>query len=165
MEHKTVYAFVDSQNLNLGVQAAGWKLDFTKFRRFLKHVYRVEKAYLFIGQMAENEELYQSLERAGFILVYKPTQHYIKDDKVTTKGNVDAELVLYAAAKLFDEYDQAVVVSGDGDFACLFEYLEEKSKLLRILVPNKTKYSKLLKPYLAKIDYVSTKKAKLEYKK
>ncbi len=130
----------------------------------MKDVYKVEQAYLFIGQMLENQKLYLSLQRAGFILVFKPTQHYYKDGKLTTKGNVDAELVLYAAAKLIDEFDEAVVVSGDGDFACLYEYLEEKGKLNQIMVPNKLKYSKLLKPYIEKIDFVSTKRAKLEYK-
>lgn len=84
---------------------------------------------------------------------------------MTTKGNVDAELVLYAAAKLIDEYDYAVVVSGDGDFKCLYDYLESKGKLGKVLVPNKQKYSKLLKPLIEKIDFVSTKRKKLEYKK
>lgn len=164
-DRKIVYAFIDSQNLNLGVQDAGWKLDFAKFRQFLRDTYKVEQAYLFIGQMLENQRLYLSLQRAGFILVFKPTQHYFKDGRKTTKGNVDAELVLYAAARLIDEFDEAVIVSGDGDFACLYEYLEEKGKLGKVLVPNKDKYSKLLKPYLPKLDYVSTKRAKLEYKK
>lgn len=26
------YAFIDSQNLNLGVKSSGWKLDYKKFR-------------------------------------------------------------------------------------------------------------------------------------
>lgn len=164
-KHAKVYAFVDSQNLNLGVRDAGWKLDFANFRKFLRDTYHVEQAYLFIGQMPENQELYLFLQRAGYILVFEPTQHYFKDGKKTTKGNVDAELVLYASAKLFAEYDQAVVVSGDGDFLCLYEFLAEKKKLLKILVPNKQKYSKLLKKFIPYMDFVSTKRSKLEYKK
>ena len=31
------YAFIDSQNLNLGVKSQGWVLDFTRFRIFLKY--------------------------------------------------------------------------------------------------------------------------------
>jgi len=30
------YAFIDSNNLNLGIQSLGWKLDFRRFRRYLK---------------------------------------------------------------------------------------------------------------------------------
>ena len=29
------YAFIDSQNLNLGVRDQGWKLDFRRFRVYL----------------------------------------------------------------------------------------------------------------------------------
>ena len=29
------YAFIDSQNLNLGIQKLGWKLDYRKFRVYL----------------------------------------------------------------------------------------------------------------------------------
>lgn len=164
-KHASTFAFIDSQNLNLGVRTAGWKLDFVKFRRFLNDTYHVEKAYLFIGQMPENQKLYFYLQNAGYILVFKPTQHYFKYGKKATKGNVDAELVLYSAARLFKDYDEAVIVSGDGDFLCLYEYLEENNKLKKILVPNKNKYSKLLKPFVHKIDYISTKKTKLEQKK
>ena len=28
---EVVYAFIDCQNLNLGIQSHGWKLDFRKF--------------------------------------------------------------------------------------------------------------------------------------
>ena len=41
-----VYAFIDSQNLNLSVQSAGWKLDFRKFRVYLKEKFGVKKGFL-----------------------------------------------------------------------------------------------------------------------
>lgn len=171
-KHPVVYAFIDSQNLNLGIKYdikqgknvsyKGWKLDFSKFRKFLADTYRVEQAFLFIGQIPENQKLYTYLQKAGYILVFKPTVQYFKDGKKTTKGNVDAELVLYSAAKEFNNYDKAVIVTGDGDFACLAEYLEDEGKLEKLLIPNKHNYSKLLKPFLKNTDFVSTKKKKLE---
>ncbi|MBU2542149.1 hypothetical protein KJ785_01145 [Patescibacteria group bacterium] len=30
------FAFIDSQNLHLGISSLGWKLDYKKFRRYLK---------------------------------------------------------------------------------------------------------------------------------
>ena len=93
-----VYAFIDSQNLNLGVRASGWTLDFGKFRLYLKNKYHVERAYLFIGQVEGNESLYSDLQEMGYILVFKPATQYMASGKLTVKGNVDAELVLYAAA-------------------------------------------------------------------
>src|SRR3989338_10258062 len=87
------YAFIDSQNLNLSIQELGWKLDFRKFRIYLKEKYNVTTAYLFIGYIEGNNDLYTALQVAGFICIFKPTLTY-KDG--TTKGNCDAELVLQA---------------------------------------------------------------------
>ena len=159
-----VYAFIDSQNLNLGVRASGWTLDFGKFRLYLKNKYLVERAYLFIGQVEGNESLYSDLQEMGYILVFKPATQYMASGKLTVKGNVDAELVLYAAAKLYNKYDEAIIVSGDGDFFCLVEYLEEKGKLLHLMTPN-SKYSKLLSKYSSYIVVVGRLKKSLEQKK
>jgi len=80
------------------------------------------------------------------------------------KGNVDAELVLHAAAIEYQNYDKAIIVSGDGDFACLVEYLAQKKKLLHVFTPDHY-YSKLLKPYSKYIVELSLLKKSLEYKK
>ena len=121
MSNKPNFAFIDSQNLNLGTKSAGWKIDFRKFRLYLKNKYGVETAYLFIGQVEGNQALYDSLQEMGYQLILKPTTEYTVDEKVTVKGNVDAELVLYASAKAYTKYNKAVIVSGDGDFYCLVE--------------------------------------------
>lgn len=159
-----VYAFIDSQNLNLGVKASGWNLDFRKFRLYLKNKYGVERAYLFIGQVVGNESLYTSLNEMGYILVMKPTTEYKVDGKITVKGNVDAELVLHAAAIQYKDYDKAIIVSGDGDFRCLMEYLADKGKLLHIMVPN-DKFSKLLRAYTKYIVRIGQLRKKLELNK
>ncbi len=163
-KQKPNYAFVDSQNLNLGVRSLGWSLDYKKFRLYLKNKYNVQEAYLFIGKTEGNQDLYTSLQQAGYILVFKPTVAYFEQGKKTMKGNVDAELVLYASAKLYNSYDKAIIVSGDGDFYCLAEYLEEEQKLLRILTPNR-KYSKLLSGYRKYITSLEQLQNKLEYMK
>ncbi len=143
---KKVYAFIDSQNLNLGVQSQGAKLDFRKFRQYLTMKYSVSKAFLFIGYMKEHKNLYTYLEESGYICIYKKTLEY-KDKKETiVKGNIDAELVLNAMIE-FPHYDKAIIVSGDGDFYPLIDYLKKKNKLLKIITPNK-KYSSLLLKFL-----------------
>ncbi|HUY85079.1 MAG TPA: NYN domain-containing protein [Candidatus Dormibacteraeota bacterium] len=158
---KPNYAFIDSQNLNLGIKSQGWTLDFRKFRLYLRNKYNVQKAYLFIGQMAGQEFLYDRLQSMGYHLIFKPTTEYKVKGKVMVKGNVDAELVLYAAAKVFDEYDKAIIVSGDGDFHCLAEYLLEKGKLGYILVPNK-KFSSLLRRFDMYVKRVDNAKRSLQ---
>lgn len=157
------YAFIDSQNLNLSIRTLGWRLDFRRFRVYLKEKYGVVKACLFIGYVEGNNDLYTALQEAGFICIFKPTLIY-KDG--TTKGNCDAELVLHAMIE-FKNYEKAVIVTGDGDFYCLVKYLIEQNKLATVLIPDRNKFSALLKfklfrPYLR---YMNDLKERLEYKK
>ena len=81
----------------------------------------------------------------------------------TMKGNVDAELVLHAAAIEYDNYNQAVIVTSDGDFACLIRYLDDNNKLKKIITPTE-KFSKLLKPFVKSILPLKTIKNQVNKK-
>jgi len=156
------YAFIDSQNLNLGIQKLGWKLDYRKFRVYLAEKYGVKKVYIFIGFVALNQSLYDRLQEAGFILKFKPT---IPDTDGKIKGNIDADLVLRAALELSD-YDKAVIVSSDGDFYSLVQHLYENGKLAAVLSPDIKNCSTLLKQTAKeKIWFMNELRDKLEYKK
>lgn len=167
------YAFIDSQNLNLGTQKAGWKMDWRRFRQYLFEKYNVTKAYMFIGYVPEFEQMYQQLHEAGYLIVLKPTSDLSKatpedgdkdkpEDKKPIKGNIDADLVLWAM-KEFNNYDKAILVSGDGDFHGLLEYLHQQDKLLHIMTPN-WQYSQLLKEFDEHIIRLDQLKAQLQYK-
>ena len=153
------YAFIDSQNLNLSIKDQGWQLDYKRFCVYLKDKYKVTKAFLFIGFIPTQQTLYTTLQQQGYILVFKPTLD-LKDGRV--KGNVDAELVLHAMIE-WNNYDKAVIVTGDGDFYCLVEYLKQNDKLRRLLIPNKHKYSTLLKKFGWDITFVTDLRGRLEY--
>lgn len=181
---KPNYAFIDSQNLNLGVQKVGWKMDWRKFRQYLRDVHNVEKAFMFIGYLPDNEKLYDQMHDLGYLIVLKPTlEMYDTEEKAdlrpqtsdkteesdkkpeekrVTKGNVDAELVLYAVKEM-PNYDKAIVVSGDGDFFSLVEYLDQQNKLQNLLAPN-WQYSSLLKPFEKYIIRLDQKRNELSYR-
>ena len=155
-----VFAFIDSQNLNLGVRSQGWTLDFKRFRVYLKDKFQVNKAFLFIGYIPENKDLYKYLKESGYQIIFKPVLKS-RQPKVKTKGNVDAELVLHTMIQL-PKFSKAIIVSGDGDFYCLIEYLYRKQKLKKLIVPNR-KYSSLLRKYgsfIVNIDLMKKKLAK-----
>lgn len=145
-------------------------MDWKKFRIWLQEKYGVTHAYMFIGYMVENEALYDLMHEHGYLVALKPTleikadqqseEH--KDDKPIVKGNIDADLVLYAMKELRN-YNKAVIVSGDGDFFGLIEYLIEQNKLLKVLTPNQ-RYSTLLKDFEAYIDGIDQHRAELAYR-
>ncbi len=181
---KIVYAYIDSQNLNIGVQKVGFKMDWTKFYAYLTKKLGVKKAYMFIGYLPEQEAMYEQLHAIGYKIVLKPTvemlltpeqkvereealakraaEEHKEDHKTTPKGNIDAELVLQAMMD-YAEYTSAIVVSGDGDFFCLAEYLEKQGKLEKILVPNWQR-SMLLRPFEDKTIRIDLMKRQLAYK-
>ena len=138
-------------------------MDFKRFRIYLKDKYSIEKAYLFIGYVDGNNQLYVNLQSAGFICVFKPTLIY-KDG--TTKGNCDAELVLHTMIE-YTNYDKALIITGDGDFYCLVKYLIEKDKLEAIVIPNKFKFSALLRFEICRpfLRFMNDLHGKLAYKK
>lgn len=152
------FAFIDSQNLYLGIQSQGWELDYQKFLKFIKNKFRVTKAFIFIGYIEKNQWLYSFLQKIGYEIIFKPT---IKNNDGKYKGNCDAELVLQAMIE-YQNYNKAVIVSGDGDFACLIKYLKEQGKLARLIIPNKRSYSCLLKRFKGDSSYMIDMKSKLE---
>lgn len=148
-------------------------MDWQKFRKFLHDQYGVSKAFMFIGYVPEFEAMYEQLHQAGYMIVLKPTYDMTKprpdetkstkadEDKKPVKGNIDADLVLWAMKEMAN-YDKAVLVSGDGDFYTLAEYLDKKNRLLKILAPNGL-YSKLFNRYEAYIERLDQHRRHLAY--
>ncbi|OHA58441.1 MAG: hypothetical protein A2571_01525 [Candidatus Vogelbacteria bacterium RIFOXYD1_FULL_44_32] len=155
------YAFIDAQNVHLGIKSLGWDLDWGKFRVYLREKYNIFTAYIFIGFIQTNQDLYSELQKAGYILIFKPI---ILDNNGKAKGNCDADLVLHSLIEK-DKYDQAVIVTSDGDFYSLVRYLYENGKLAMVLSPYAETCSKLLKREAKdKINYMDNLKGKVGQK-
>lgn len=151
-------------------------MDWRKLRKFLADKYNVSKAYMFIGYVPEFNDMYDFLHDAGFAIVLKPTFDISRpprevvakpmpngeeEDKKPVKGNVDAELVLWAVKEM-KNYDKAVIISGDGDFYSLVEYLDQQGKLLKLMPPN-VHFSSLYRPYEKYIDHLGNYRRELAY--
>lgn len=155
------YAFIDGQNLYLAIKDLGWKLDFRRFRIYLKEKYGITKAYMFMGFLPTNQKLYNFLQTVGFVLIFKPI---LETEDGRIKGNVDAELVLQTMIDL-PGYDQAIIITGDGDFYCLVKHLYSIGKLLKVLAPSVNNCSSLLLKVAGnKVSFASDLRNKLEYK-
>ena len=146
----------------MATQNLGWNLDWTKFRNYLKIDFNVDTAYLFIGYMPEHQEIYSAMQKAGYIVIFKPVTVNREGD---VKGNIDAELVLQCMID-FDRYDKAVIVSGDGDFSSLVSHLSNKNKLAAVIIPNQRQFSPLLKQASKdNITFLNNMRHDLEYRR
>jgi len=156
------YAFIDAQNLHMSISGLGWKIDYKRFRVYLREHYKVEKAYMFMGYKPSEQQMYNFLQEVGFILVFKPILE-LRSGKV--KGNCDAELVLQVMIE-YKHYDKAIIVTGDGDFHCVIKYLKEEVKLLKVLAPTSKNCSSLITKVMdGDLVLVSDLKSKIQYKK
>jgi len=156
------YTFIDGNNLYLSTRELGWKLSYRKFRAYLADKYSVQIAYYFIGYIEDNKYLYDNLRHDGFHLIFKEVS---RDERDNVKGNIDADLVLQAMIDI-EKYDQAVIVTSDGDFTSLVEYLLQRKKLRVVLATSRDNCSKLLSRAAGtRIDFLDSLRDKLEYKK
>ena len=145
-------AFVDGQNLYLGTNSENpaWKVDLTKFRQYLTKKYSVQKAYYFLGFVNEgNQELYDSIQEAGFILKFREHNSAMMSKK---KGNVDTDIVFDIMKRIYkkEPFDKIVLIAGDGDYKMLVDFLIEENKFEKILFPNKHFASSLYKELSSK---------------
>lgn len=161
-------AFVDGQNLYMNTKSNGWTIDLKKFRIYLREQYGVEEAYYFLGAVDDaNQELYELIQRAGFILIFREHSQSMIGKK---KGNVDTDIVFSVMAKVADreDFDKVVLVSGDGDYYKMVNYLVKHDRFCKLLSPNRHSTSTLYRTFTPKyvdfLDNVGVKR-KIAYEK
>lgn len=163
---KSNIAFIDWQNLHLGVSSEKWGIDFKKFRVYLKDKFNVLEAYYFIWYLSdEQQELYSSLQKDWFIIIFREHHSALKWKK---KWNVDVDIVFEVMKRVYEEkdFDKIVLVSWDWDYIKLVNHLINKKLLKKILFPNKkysSLYNKIKKDYWMNLG-VKEIKNKISYK-
>lgn len=164
-------AFIDGQNLKVSTMNVrpSWTVDLKRFRVFLLEKYKVNEAYYFIGAYdPKNQDLYDALQKYGYIVVFR---EHAESSLSHKKGNVDTDIVFAVMKKLVErkKFDKVVLVSGDGDYWRMVDYLIKKEKFEKLLVPNKHTLSSLYRLrtpdiYRSYLDDSAVKK-KLAFKK
>ncbi|MEK9129797.1 MAG: NYN domain-containing protein [Patescibacteria group bacterium] len=152
------FAYIDAANLYKGVDELGWKLNYKRFRIWLREKYSIQTAYFFIGLIPRYKDLYKYLQECGYTIVFKEV---VYDGNNKPKGNCDADLVLQTVRDVYENNCQkALIVTNDGDYAGLVKFLQEKNKILSILSPSiENKCSILLKRIGINIIYLNDKKS------
>ena len=128
--------YIDGNNLYRSAKELGFEIDYKKFRGWLRQKYNPANIYLFIGLVPSRISFYEYLQECGFILIFKQT---ISVEGVV-KGNCDAELVLKTVSDFYTKaFTSCVLITGDGDFGCLVEFLKTNTAIGRIISPDKKK--------------------------
>jgi len=159
-------AYVDGQNLYMGTtkREPEWQINLTRFRVYLDKKYHVKKAYYYLGYVQDGatfEKLYEEIQEAGFILVFREHNSAMKGLK---KGNVDADIIFSIMKRIYkqEEFDKVVLISGDGDYKMLVDFLIEENKLEKVLFPKQkfasSLYNSIGEWYRADLSESNTRK-------
>jgi len=157
-------AYIDGQNLYMGTakrEIDPWKIDLARFRIYLEQKYSVGEAYYFLGYVQEaNQDLYEEIQKAGFILIFREHNPAMMGKK---KGNVDSDIIFNIMKKMYkhEDFGKIVLVSGDGDYKSLVDFLIEESRFAKILFPNRkfasSLYKKLGSQYCDSLENIKSK--------
>ena len=141
--------YVDGQNLHLGTTRRDpeWEVDLARFRVFLEEKYQVKKAYYYLGYVQDGssyQKLYDEVHDSGFHLVFREHSSVMKGTK---KGNVDSDIIFSIMKRLYlrEDFNKVVLVSGDGDYKQLVDFLIEQERFAKILFPKQKYASSLYK--------------------
>lgn len=101
------------------ISKEGRKLDEAKLILLSRHLSRIK--------------FYLKLQEFGYKLYLKPVKlYYQPDGKTERKANCDVEMAFYLMREK-DNFDQVLILSGDGDFLPLLKHLKEIGKEVIIL--------------------------------
>jgi uncharacterized LabA/DUF88 family protein len=135
-------AFIDGQNLYMGTakrEIDPWVIDLKRFRVYLAEKYHVAKAFYHLGYVQDTlraQDLYEMIQNSGFVLVFRQHSEPMIGNK---KGNVDTDIVFHVMKCLYkkEDFEKVVLVSGDGDYKNLIDFLIEEGRFEKILFPNR----------------------------
>lgn len=129
---KTI-VFIDASNIYHSQKRLGWMIDLKKLINLLRDELEIFEVYYYLAYDPENtsqKRFIDFLEIIGYRVRKKPIK-FIKDTNDERggyhKGNLDVEMTIDALHNL-DQYESAIIFSGDSDFESLIKHLKNCGK-------------------------------------
>lgn len=130
---KKIAIFIDEANLISSAIELKIFIDYIKLKDYLVGKNELYNCFFYTQGSyedyhdSEKSDFYKKLTLNGFTVKMKPIKKIPGTDKIRSKCNVDVELTLDVATTV-NNYDIAILLTGDGDFCKLVEFLRFKGK-------------------------------------
>lgn len=116
-------------------------IDLDELIKYLKekmHDSKLEdKDIILINRHLKQIKFYRKLRDFGYEMKLKPTKSYIdRHGESIKKANCDVDMT-FDIMRLMGQYNDAVVISGDGDFIPVLSYLKHKGREVIVLANAK----------------------------
>lgn len=126
--HKFKFDYLKEDTINIGelekylhgiIKEYGFKMNDAMLLLISRHLQRVK--------------FYLKLKNFGYDLYLKPVKLYYQDNETTKrKANCDVDMTFYLMREK-DNFDRALILSGDGDFLPVLKYLKSQGKEIIVL--------------------------------
>lgn len=115
-------------------------VDYKRLRAWFAGRMRLLRAYYFTALLTSGEDefsplrpLIDWLDYNGYQVITKPTKEFTDSNgRRKTKGNMDMEIAV-TAMQFAGKVDHVILASGDGDFRCLVEALQQHGIRVTVL--------------------------------
>src|SRR3989344_3763081 len=134
--------YIDAANIIFSARNLGFDLDILRLIRHMEDSFRPERILYFTGNFKSMREEFEAIASAGVELVYK--EIYNEENKA--KANCDVEIAHRMTSDvLLGVVDGIVLLSGDGDFACLCDFARSKNISIRVMAFDPKSCSRVIK--------------------
>lgn len=163
------YAFVDAANILFrNTESTSWRIDLKKLIKYLQERFGATKIFYFGGQDDRNKiqaNLHRKLAMWGYELRLNPVKHFMNDrGEWFIKADVDSRMS-FEMMRLFSQYDRAVVLTGDGDFYWVLEYLLQKKERVWLISSPRSTARELKKLFGSDFANLDSLRIPLQYQK
>lgn len=141
-DHQRVGVFVDVQNMYYSaMNLYEKKVDFDKILKDAVGNRKLIRAFAYVikADMQDEDSFFEALENIGFEVRSKNLQVFYGGSK---KGDWDVGIAM-DAIRLSSKLDTIVLVSGDGDFVDLVQYLKSHGVRVEVMAFGKSASQKL----------------------
>lgn len=128
-----VYVFIDAANIFYTQRTLGWRISYERLKEYFQKEYADYLGKMFVytatdSTRPQQKKFIDMLEINGYIVRTKEVKRIrVAKGVYAWKGDFDVELAMDALDHL-QEYDTAMLLSGDSDFAPIVQRMKEQKK-------------------------------------
>ncbi|MBI4058214.1 NYN domain-containing protein [Candidatus Gottesmanbacteria bacterium] len=110
-------------------------INLDKLLRYLNSKHKLQDSrnpQLLKVKQRQRAKFYRKLKQFGYTLRLKPTKIFIEYGHQVKKANCDVDMT-FELMRYMEQYQEAVILSGDGDFVVVLKYLMSMKRKIYIL--------------------------------
>lgn len=137
-QDERIVLLIDGPSLHMTARALGFEVDYKELLSVFQKKGKLLRA-LYYTTILEQQDftavrpLVDWLEYNGYTLITKPAKEFTDAaGRRRVKGDMDVELAVHAM-QMADTVDHIVIFTGDGDFRCLVEALQQRGKRVSVI--------------------------------